>query len=718
MAAALGIRGANPIWVLVNLWGKLFDDTYWMWVLDNDIPYLPVPVFHDPDLSVAWDNPIQFLANGTLPNDIFFEPNTTYRLEFRQHIGLGIPTQSDPLIYLVEDYMPGAGGGSPFDTIATISSNQITNPQFALYNLSAPFTFTGNAADLPIPNKIEVAPGWFLNLSGTGTVTIAQVPLNNSEANPSNAPYALHITASGWTANSLFLSQRFFQNGMLWANQYVSGAITASLGADELPQNISSQLVDSNATLLGTIIFPQAVVPSFNQLTGSTSVPLPATTNPDLPPAAYIDYQILLPSNIDIFVSSIQLLVQDTPAQPVFEQDSINRQIDNTFHYYKPQLSYKPIPSLLTAWDFPLNPAQFAGDSGTISNTTAAYIWDQTIAKSVVGSVAVARDSVTGGFQATTANADEAFYIMQYLSGAQAKKILGSKLAVNVNAFRASNVGGAVTATVYLYCSRSAGSIPTLPTSIGTIAADGTFTLTAANWSEIPRSGFGDAFGTLSAVTQVDYSNLNAAVDLNFNGWELVDPTQISDTANFAIVVTFSCPTTGSVVSIGSIGLMSGDIATRPAPQTWDQVLAECEYYYEKSYDNDYYGGDNATAGQEFGEQLINVTGGNIQLIARKFSIQYRRVKRIAPTDVNNSLIFWTPPGTISNVLGIIRNGGTSFTNAAIPISNWQIEGPGTKYASFLPNNVSALVSGSGSNNFAEAYLAFQYIADVRLGMF
>jgi microcystin-dependent protein len=332
MAAALGIRGANPIWVLVNLWGKLFDDTYWMWVLDNNIPYLPVPVFHDPDLSIEWDNPIQFLANGTLPNDIFFEPNTTYRLEFRQHIGLGIPTQSDPLIYLVEDYMPGAGGGSPFDTIATISSNQITNPQFALYNLSAPFTFTGNAADLPIPNKIEVAPGWFLNLSGTGTVTIAQVPLNNSEANPSNAPYALHITASGWTANSLFLSQRFFQNGMLWANQYVSGAITASLGADELPQNISSQLVDSNATLLGTIIFPQAVVPSFNQLTGSTSVPLPATTNPDLPPAAYIDYQILLPSNIDIFVSSIQLLVQDTPAQPVFEQDSINRQIDHTYN--------------------------------------------------------------------------------------------------------------------------------------------------------------------------------------------------------------------------------------------------------------------------------------------------------------------------------------------------------------------------------------------------
>ena len=45
MAAALGVRGANPIWYFVNLWGKSFDDTYWMWVLENDIPYIPARVF-------------------------------------------------------------------------------------------------------------------------------------------------------------------------------------------------------------------------------------------------------------------------------------------------------------------------------------------------------------------------------------------------------------------------------------------------------------------------------------------------------------------------------------------------------------------------------------------------------------------------------------------------------------------------------------------------
>ena len=163
------------------------------------------------------------------------------------------------------------------------------------------------------------------------------------------------------------------------------------------------------------MLFPQPVVPEFHELTGHAA--FPAASNPDLPPAAYIEYQLLLPSNIDIFVTSFQLIVEDMPLEPSFDEDSIERQIDHTFHYYKPQLAYKPIPSLLTAWDFPLNPAQFVGPSLSISNTTAAYTWDQTIAKSVVGAVAVVRDAVTGGFQATTASSNEAFYIMQVFIG-------------------------------------------------------------------------------------------------------------------------------------------------------------------------------------------------------------------------------------------------------------------------------------------------------------
>ncbi len=169
---ALGIRGANPIWVEVDLTGRIFDSTYYMWVLQNTIPYIPTTVWQDPDLNVEWDNPIQFLANGTLPNNVYFLPDMVYRLEFRQNNGLAPPSQSDPLIYLVENYMPGTGGSTPVDTVTTTSENQITNPQFSLISFSSPYTYSGAAGSLPVAGTIQVGPGWFLDLAGTGTVTL------------------------------------------------------------------------------------------------------------------------------------------------------------------------------------------------------------------------------------------------------------------------------------------------------------------------------------------------------------------------------------------------------------------------------------------------------------------------------------------------------------------------------------------------------------------
>lgn len=315
---ALGIRGANPIWLEVDLQGNLFDDTFYLFVLENTIPYIPAIVYHDPDLNVPWTNPIRFLGNGTLPIDIYFETDKVYRLEFRQG-----PTQQDPLIYEVNNYVAGTGGSTPVDTVAFASSNQITNPQFSLMSLQNPVTIAGTN-----PDPIELAPGWFLELAGTGTVTITQVPLNNSNTNPSNAPYALRLTLTGWTTDSIKLRQRFEQNGMLWANKIVSSTITARL--DGSPQSITADLIDSNDSLLTTVLPLTAVNEAWNEFTGYGE--LPATTNPDVPPAAYIDYRLSIPSNIDIYLTSIQLVVQELPIQPSFEQDSINRQIDHTYN--------------------------------------------------------------------------------------------------------------------------------------------------------------------------------------------------------------------------------------------------------------------------------------------------------------------------------------------------------------------------------------------------
>src|SRR5580692_13101009 len=105
---AIGIRGINPIWWIPDLDGNPLDDNYYMWVLSNDIPYVPLPIYSGENLSVPLYNPVQFLANGTLPIDIYYDPDVVYRLEIRMG-SAEFPSQSDPLIYLVENYVPGNG---------------------------------------------------------------------------------------------------------------------------------------------------------------------------------------------------------------------------------------------------------------------------------------------------------------------------------------------------------------------------------------------------------------------------------------------------------------------------------------------------------------------------------------------------------------------------------------------------------------------------------
>lgn len=353
---ALGIRGSNPIWMEVDLQGELFDDTFYLFVLENNIPYIPETVYHDPDLNVPWSNPIQFLANGTLPVDIYFEADKVYRLEFRQG-----PTQADPLIYEVNNYVAGTGGSTPVDTVALASSNQITNPQFALMSLQNPVTITGTD-----PDPIELAPGWTLLLAGTGSVTITQVPLNSSNINPSNAPYALQLTMSGWTADSVKLRQRFEQNGMLWADKIVSTTVTARLNGS--PQSITATLVDSNNAVLGTVLALTPVNEAWNEFTGYSQ--LPETTNPDTPPAAYIDYILDLPSNIDIYLTSFQLVVQELPLEPSFEQDSINRQIDHTYNRAYPII---PIGAVIDFAGF-IDPLHYYLCDGSAKNRVRDYL--------------------------------------------------------------------------------------------------------------------------------------------------------------------------------------------------------------------------------------------------------------------------------------------------------------------------------------------------------
>lgn len=305
------------MWLFDDLTGHLLDDQFYMFVLSNEIPYGPLPIYQDPFGNVEWTNPLQFYANGTLPNNVYFDPDTVYRIEIRQG-----DSQSDALIHLVENYVPGSSGNTPINETSFSTDNQVSNPQFALINFTSPLTLNSVSTQI-----INVAPGWFLNLTGTGNVTLTQVLLNSAVVNPTNASYALQIQLSGsWT--NAYLSQRFTKNGVLWSNSFVSSSIMALSG--NAPQNISATLIDSQGNTLTTVLNTTPLTEAFNAYPGIGQIG--ASMDTDFPPTAYIEYQLLLPNNCNITLSSVQLISGDVNVEYPYEQTTIERQIDQTYH--------------------------------------------------------------------------------------------------------------------------------------------------------------------------------------------------------------------------------------------------------------------------------------------------------------------------------------------------------------------------------------------------
>lgn len=564
-------RGSNPVWLYADLTGHLFDDTFYMFVLENTIPYIPATVWHDASASVEWGFPIQFFANGTLPIDIYWDSSVVYRLEFRKG-----PTQSDPLIYLVEDYTPGGSGGvTPIVTADTFTGNQISNAQFSVLNFTPPLVLVGATTQ-----ELEIAPGWTLSLTGAGSLTLDRLALNSTLANPTNAPYALKITSSGWDADGgVKLKQRFNQNGMLWAStltttRYVSSSITARM--DGAPQNISAILIDSMGTPICTVLNPTLVNGAFNEFNDSGPVTTPTDT--DTPPAAWIEYQLTLPNNATIYISSIQLISTALESTFEYEQDSIERQVDHLFHYYKDPLLYKPISSYLVGWDFPLNPAQVTTPpDATVAAPAAAfaYTWDQTILfQSTISRIATIRSTSRAMTLTNTGGATQ-LAIIQYLPTQVAKSLLKGKLSVTVQAD--STVVGGLVGTVSLWVTTNA-AIPVLPLGFFTgLDTNGKPSAgIVADWVEVARNPtLGDAKFTLTSTLQ----------EYGFNGWNSPNTTLPTTTTWFAIVVgTASIPDT-KLLSINSVSLVPGDVQTIPAPQTVDEVLRECQYYYRKSFE-------------------------------------------------------------------------------------------------------------------------------------
>lgn len=614
---------------------------------------------------------------------------------------------------------PGESGGI---------DNQIANPQFTNILLNENFPTVLNFVGA-ISSEVPIAPNWDLVVTGTGTITLQRLTVVGTDNVPTSPPYVLDIEIGGGiTAN---VRQRFPKNSGLWSSTvnpiFLAGTYVARTEAATV--NLEMYYQDGIAAPIQ--IMSNALNSAYNFYSGATPFQIPASTNPNAGNNGFVDIYLAFPESSHIRVTSINLFPNrdSAPLTVLPSIDSSDRNEAYQGDYYIPRLNQKREDSFLVAWDFAVAPFQFI-ENATLSNTLT-YITDQTLAQRSNGAaVTWARNNAnipSINFSSTVQN--ESFYMLQYLTGAQVRDMVSNPLSVNVFAYQ---TGGATSSVmrVYLIRGTSGATLPAIPTSIGTINAAGEFTVTQAGWTEIPRSGLDTAKANIKILTPPNYDQiLEGGYDYGFSGWELTDSGQIADTEKFAIVVSFFCPSAGTTaISVSSISCVPGDLPYRPPVKSFQHTLRECQFYWEKSYDNSTVAGTATPGGSISKEQLLEAinTGGNnydILVSPRMFTIRFNNLKRQLPTMTLYSALSGSP----DNVrVRVYREGGIINEADVILSINWTLVHQGQKEVSFYPINQSLFITNiNTTSSFVpslatltfESFIIFHYVADARIGI-
>src|SRR6185437_15973096 len=414
------VRGINPIWGIPDLVGFPLNDQYWISFLSNVFPYLPIPIYqtNQGPLGGVWPDPLQFNPDGTLPDNMYFDPDTVYRLEIRQG-----PLSTDQLIRVVNNYIPN--GDNIIPSSVPTEGNQITNPQFALVNFPVTITSPTSAPNPQITyttaGSYNIAPGWFLVLTGSGSAKVTQVISTGIQNQPGSPvpPYYLRFNITGF--NTAILQQRFSGNGGIFGNNFVSMSVLAqsesgtglSLTLNYKPSQGASVPITTGAISSGV----------FDLIQGSVAVP---PENTDLNSVAYVDMQIILPVLGIVDISDVQVMEQSTstPSFSTSPDTTIESQIDSTFHIYANSLIMLPKSSILSGWNFPLNPWSFnvLGATPIVATNRCAYIADQTILYQNATSQVQFGQNVSGTtpyndlfVQAVIGSTDNRFALIQYV---------------------------------------------------------------------------------------------------------------------------------------------------------------------------------------------------------------------------------------------------------------------------------------------------------------
>lgn len=692
------VRGPNPIWYEFNTTGSLFDTTYYAFFLTNTLPYIPQAVYQDPNGQIPWSNPIEFQASGGLPNNIYFNPNLTYRIELRQG-----PTQNDVLIgNPIENYSTGTSVITQTDPLTT-APNDITNPQFSDLYFTSPITLTA-------AGTYNLGPGWKLVLTGSGSITVTQVlnaGNNNVEGNP---PYYLTFNNIGFTAQ---LIQTFSNNGAI----YASGAIAVSFSAfaTSNPASLTVSYNPSTSVTTPDIFSGTIATGAFQIYQGAINVP--ASSNTDQGTAAFVNIEFNLPTNGTVSLTNIQVTGQSVPLStafnagtdiPIYQEVPYERNVDHMFHVYRSAMLNLAKQDVLVGWNFPLNPWQFR--STTLANlANNAYTADQTIviqqnyvASSTGNNIQVGQAGFANnqGLQIKAVTNTNQFAILQYIDPTLIMPYWNNIMSsmVKVQLLNANSTAVKLKMRLIYKSTLPATTAQNYPIS---------------SWTAGNEPVFDNSWTVIIPPNDPVYTLTTSVQSLPFNNIQL--PAATTSTMVLGVVIyTIGqmdiSPSQNSIV-YQSVSLIPNTFALESPAKSFQQSLADCEYYYEKSYSSSDLAGAVTMNGARFEYSKMDV-GAQDRLFITPFELVYRTFKRSTPTTV-----FYSPiTGAINNMHMGVYLGTTDIASADVPISSYTVTGSNAK-SIYLVGNDTASVVAPAYNQAQIGYTIYHYVADVRLGL-
>lgn len=598
-------------------------------------------------------------------------------------------------------------------------TNQITNPQFENIGVSQDsptVTFTGATSGV-----MDVSQSWSLlyNTSGSGTLTVEQIPIAGVANLPTNPPFMLRVTP-GTNITSLSLVQYLKGNPALWASGYVSAGILLGAGTSVTIRYLPSD-GGQNITLLTQTNNTAAPVYYSN------TTEIPTSVNPQTGDTGDIAITIQLSATSISQLSSVQVVSCAQGDTLPYVQDSIYRQRDYMAHLAQINSTFLPQNSLLTGWHFPLNPAQFFGRNVAALGAAnqSYYAWDQTIVyQSAAAAFTISSDSAdNGNFIITNASGGNAqFALVQYVAGARAAQMLYD--ALNFSASIRATASADTKLTVTLWAS---DSVPTMSSGgvgdsiVASLDANGRPLTLNGTWSEIVTPFSNPMSATFLAgedtVRLFDYWSGNTA--------------SLSLAPVFAIVVGSSAIASTESVAFNFIGLYSSRSATYPQLQTAGEVLSECQYYWQKSYPNNQYAAAATFSGSKSAPMNFTSDAGNGFLMPTAFTLEFVVLMRATPSVTLYGTVDNTAPtNCVTAYMDYFSTTyqRTSYTNITVS-TKWQATGgvggssparvvyDAINTGSATPSSIPLLIAGLNPVAMGAGSISFHYIADARLGI-